>query len=159
MGFHKTLWQGTVGNSGRLCQLDHLYLPYFFLPFFQYVQIRALGRQVFLCVFRHILLTLTCVVSQPLAPALFQVMLITLRNSKVWWRRRVGLVWEAALGLVMDQLKLHFSNAIFLSLFIYCRSAAELFETYCMKAMTFNPPVESVTPRRKVLFSSPSALF
>uniref|UniRef100_A0A8C3XEC0 Nucleolar complex protein 3 homolog n=1 Tax=Cyanoderma ruficeps TaxID=181631 RepID=A0A8C3XEC0_9PASS len=34
------------------------------------------------------------------------------------------------------------------------RSATELFETYCMKGMTFNPPVASVTPRRKVLFSS-----
>uniref|UniRef100_A0A8C3QZ36 Nucleolar complex protein 3 homolog n=1 Tax=Cyanoderma ruficeps TaxID=181631 RepID=A0A8C3QZ36_9PASS len=36
------------------------------------------------------------------------------------------------------------------------RSATELFETYCMKGMTFNPPVASVTPRRKVLFSSVS---
>lgn len=53
--------------------------------------------------------------------------------------------------MVIDQLKLYLSNAIFLSLFIYWRSATELFETYCMKGMTFNPPVASVTPRRKVL--------
>ncbi|NXD89566.1 NOC3L protein, partial [Chaetorhynchus papuensis] len=33
------------------------------------------------------------------------------------------------------------------------RSATELFETYCMKGMTFNPPVASVTPRRKDTFS------
>lgn len=68
-------------------------------------------------------------------------------------------VWDAALGLVVDQLKLCLSNAIFLSLFIYCRSATELFETYCMKGMTFNPPVASVAPRRKVLFSLLSVLF
>ncbi|NXF03768.1 NOC3L protein, partial [Smithornis capensis] len=33
------------------------------------------------------------------------------------------------------------------------RSATELFEAYCMKGMTFNPPVASVTPRRKDTFS------
>ncbi|NXA48669.1 NOC3L protein, partial [Nothocercus julius] len=33
------------------------------------------------------------------------------------------------------------------------RPATELFETYNMKGMTFNPPVESVTPRRKDTFS------
>uniref|UniRef100_U3JZD8 Nucleolar complex protein 3 homolog n=2 Tax=Ficedula albicollis TaxID=59894 RepID=U3JZD8_FICAL len=32
------------------------------------------------------------------------------------------------------------------------RSATELFETYCMKGMTFNPPVASVTSRRKDTF-------
>ncbi|XP_025949967.2 nucleolar complex protein 3 homolog [Dromaius novaehollandiae] len=33
------------------------------------------------------------------------------------------------------------------------RPATELFETYSMKGMTFNPPVASVTPRRKDTFS------
>lgn len=60
-------------------------------------------------------------------------------------------VWEAPLRLVIHQLKLLLSNVVFLPLFIYSRSATELFETYCMKGMTFNPPVASVTPRRKVL--------
>ncbi|NWI89455.1 NOC3L protein, partial [Pitta sordida] len=40
-----------------------------------------------------------------------------------------------------------------LSLDLSQRSATELFETYCMKGMTFNPPVASVTPRRKDTFS------
>ncbi|XP_071420487.1 nucleolar complex protein 3 homolog isoform X2 [Pithys albifrons albifrons] len=40
-----------------------------------------------------------------------------------------------------------------LSLDFSQRSATELFEAYCMKEMTFNPPVASVTPRRKDTFS------
>jgi hypothetical protein len=35
-------------------------------------------------------------------------------------------------------------------LYFYYRSAVELFETYSMAAMTFNPPVESSHSKRKV---------
>uniref|UniRef100_A0A8C4YQG5 Nucleolar complex protein 3 homolog n=1 Tax=Gopherus evgoodei TaxID=1825980 RepID=A0A8C4YQG5_9SAUR len=38
------------------------------------------------------------------------------------------------------------------------RSGTDLFETYNMKGMTFNPPVASVTPRKKVLSLSTSFL-
>nr|XP_009676098.1 PREDICTED: nucleolar complex protein 3 homolog [Struthio camelus australis] len=37
------------------------------------------------------------------------------------------------------------------------RPATELFETYSMKGMTFNPPVASVAPRRKDTFSRPDS--
>lgn len=40
-----------------------------------------------------------------------------------------------------------------LSLDLSQRPATELFEAYSMRGMTFNPPVASVTPRRKDTFS------
>ena len=58
-------------------------------------------------------------------------------------------VGEAALGFVIFYLKMYLMLFFFHCGFCY-RPATELFEAYSMRGMTFNPPVASVTPRRKV---------
>lgn len=61
----------------------------------------------------------------------------------------MACVGQAALGLVMYYLKMYLKAFFFHCVFCY-RPATELFEAYSMRGMTFNPPVASVTPRRKV---------
>lgn len=56
---------------------------------------------------------------------------------------------EAALGLVRYYLEMYLMPSFFHCGFFY-RPATELFEAYSMRGMTFNPPVASVMPRRKV---------
>lgn len=59
-------------------------------------------------------------------------------------------VGKAALGLLIYYLEMYLMPFFFQCGFCY-RPATELFEAYSMREMTFNPPVASVTPRRKVL--------
>lgn len=59
-------------------------------------------------------------------------------------------VWGRSYSWFGDKLLRNVSNAIFLSLWFCYRPATELFEAHSMREMTFNPPVASVTPRRKV---------
>lgn len=68
-------------------------------------------------------------------------------------------VGEAALGLVIQYLEMYHLMPFFFHSVFCCRPATELFEAYSTRGMTFNPPVASVTPRRKVLSSHLHLLF
>lgn len=102
-------------------------------------------------VFRHISLAFTSPISQ------VQSFLVDVHYSEEFTKdmlRGYEWCWEISCSCFGSILFWRVSNgsSLLLQKLWFChRPATELFEAYNMKGMTFNPPVPSVTPRRKVI--------